>query len=871
MNDTIKSNNGSKQAIAEADIVIAAYVLFLRRRPENKNVIAEKVRGGVENIAHLLINSVEFDYRITKSLEVIKAPPHGVLTLEGWRSQLIQASEPMTLSIRVVDALKNAISWDQIDHAILTDESRWRGNARSRISPVKRLWLAGMASAHNGLEGSLDVISAETVAGWCRDLARPSHRLSVNVYADNAFIGSVRCDEFRRDLLEQKLSDGRYGFYFKLPISARAHFNVDRHLVVRESVSGRVLGTGIVAAHTNTMRRSVVQKIANELIEIKQIVLDIERKMPQFYTDIGYKIDDFTQYYQQCIFPLQIRMKAHGEPNHANSFAVHVYVIVDVADPSLIHGTLRSLAQQKALGLKVTLIQIGMLVDDIVGRIKDMFTGHGASDALDLDVTSVPDEQSAESLILEQASGFGAVMFAGDVLSPNTFDLLMDAAQGEAASVFYFDDDVVTDEGRHIEPRLKPAFDFDFSVAEHYIGSFFIWNAELARAALAALPMEPDMESRSVEEWLYAVLLRIAVKGGDRSCRHIPWIMHHRRSINRPAIPKSLMLRHALPVLKSIGASAILQGMEGKNHLGGAHDKAAEGVIQIDWRTGKVSSVTVIIPTKDEVDLLRECIVSLRRAREGYAGEVEILIVDNMSAESETQQFLDALELEGVARTLRYHGAFNWAAANNLAAELSRGDVLICLNNDTKILSEGWLEELVSQALRPDVGAVGAKLVYADGTVQHGGVIVGFHGAAGHDGVGLHSTAPGYLNHLAVQRNVSAVTGACLATRKEVWRAIGGFDEINFPIAFNDTDYCMRVRDSGLKVIYTPFALAFHYESKSRGLDLDGRKDEEAVRRFKEKWRGRLDDPFYNKHFDRFAEPYALLTPRFAPGTEPPE
>ena len=869
MNDTVEFNNGSNQANAEADIVIAAYVLFLRRRPENKNVIAEKLRGGVKNIARLLMNSAEFTNRIANSIELIKAPPHGVMTLEGWRSQLIQASEIMTLSIRIIDALKSAISWDQIDHAVLTDESLWRGDVRSGISPDKRRWLAGMASAHDGLQGSLDVVSAETVAGWCRDLARPSNRLSVNVYADNAFIGSIRCDEFRRDLLEHQSSDGKCAFFFKFPLSAREHFNVDRRLTVRESVSGRVLGTGTVAAHTNTTRRLVIQQIANEILDVKRIVLDIERRMPHIYTDIGYKINDYTQYYQQCISPLQNKMKALGESNHAISFDVHVYIIVDVAVPSLIYVTLRSLAEQKASALKVTLIQIAIRVDDIVGRIKDMFNGHGDGGALDLDLTSVPDESSAVSAILEQASGFGAVMFAGDVLSPNTFDLLMDAAQDETAGVFYFDDDVVTDEGRHIEPRLKPAFDFDFCVAENYVGSFFVWNAALAMAALAAMPMEQDMEGCGVEEWLYAVLLRLAVKGGDGRCRHIPWIMHHRRSIKRPAITKSSLLRHTLPVLKSIGARAILQGIEGKSHLGGAHDKAAEGVIQIDWRSDKASSVTVIIPTKDEVDLLRECIVSLRRASEGYAGDVEILIVDNMSADSETLQFLEALELEGVARTIRYHGAFNWAAANNLAAERSRGDVLICLNNDTKILSEGWLDELVSQASRPDVGAVGAKLVYADGTVQHGGVIIGFHGAAGHDGVGLHSTSPGYLNHLAVQRNVSAVTGACLATRKDVWRAIGGFDEINFPVAFNDTDYCVRVRESGLKVIYTPFALAFHYESKSRGLDPDGRKDREALRRFKEKWRGKLDDPFYNRHFDRYAEPYALLTPRFAPGTEP--
>jgi len=869
MTDTAKIDEGSGQTTAESDIVISAYVLFLRRQPENKDVISQILSNGLKNIAKVLINAVEFSNRIANSIEFIEAPSQNALDLDRWRSALIRNSQFLNLSKQVTQALKRAVTWDQVDHAILTDDSLWQGGARNGITREKRRWLAGLASIHDGLQGNLYDVSAETIAGWCRDQTRPSNRLSVNIYADNAFIGTVRCDEFRRDLLDLPSSDGKYGFFFKFPLSAQAHFNVARRLTIRESLSGRVLGAGTVAAQTSDTKLSGIQKIAEEVRDIKRIVSGLEAKLPHIYKDIGYTINDYYQYYQQYIAPLQSLNTARKRSGRANGFEMHLHVIVDVVAPPLIYDTLRSLAQLNASALKVTLIQIGAVVDDIVGRIKDTFSRGDHGDALNLDLKSVPDESSAVTAILEQASGFAAVMFAGDVLSPNAFDLLTDAAQDQAVSLFYFDDDIVTDEGRHIEPRLKPAFDFDFCLAENYVGSFFVWNAALARTALEALPIESDLEGVGVEEWLYAMLLRLAVRGGDGSCKHIPWITHHRRSIKRPKMSKLSMLRLALPVLKSIGATAKLIGTSGGIQPSGEIEFATQGVIRIEWSSYKASSVTIIIPTRDEVNVLRDCISSVRLASAGYAGDVEILIVDNMSTDIETLQFIEALESEGIARTIHYQGAFNWAAANNLAAERSHGDMLICLNNDTKILSDGWIEELVSQASRPDVGAVGAKLVYADGTVQHGGAIIGLHGAAGHDGVGLHSTSPGYLNHLAVQRNVSAVTGACLATRKDVWRELGGFDEINFPVAFNDTDYCLRVRESGLKVIYTPFALAFHYESKSRGLDPDGRKDREAVRRFKEKWRGELDDPFYNRHFDRFAEPYALLTPRFAPGTEP--
>jgi GT2 family glycosyltransferase len=199
---------------------------------------------------------------------------------------------------------------------------------------------------------------------------------------------------------------------------------------------------------------------------------------------------------------------------------------------------------------------------------------------------------------------------------------------------------------------------------------------------------------------------------------------------------------------------------------------------------------------------------------------------------------------------------------NNFAAEQAQGDILIFLNNDTLVLSGGWCTELVSQASRQDVGAVGARLLYEDGTIQHAGVVIGLErGLAGHEGTGEAVLDGGYLGRSRLQRGVSAVTGACLATRRVVFERVQGFDEVHFPVTFNDVDYCLKVREAKLKVMYTPFATMYHYESKSRGIATTGEAKQRQYREemnFQMRYKDRTD-PFYNPHFSRYSKPFTML------------
>jgi len=190
---------------------------------------------------------------------------------------------------------------------------------------------------------------------------------------------------------------------------------------------------------------------------------------------------------------------------------------------------------------------------------------------------------------------------------------------------------------------------------------------------------------------------------------------------------------------------------------------------------------------------------------------------------------------------------------------------LIFLNSDTIVMTGDWCTELVSNATRPDVGAVGARLLYPDGTIQHAGVILGIEGVAGHECVGESPHAGGYFGRTQLQRSTAAVTGACFATRKSVFQEMDGFDELDLKVAFNDVDYCMKLKKAGYRVVYNPFAILYHLESKSRGREITQAQQErhrQEARAFRARWSDEeINDRYYNLHFERFARPFERLRP----------
>jgi GT2 family glycosyltransferase len=264
-------------------------------------------------------------------------------------------------------------------------------------------------------------------------------------------------------------------------------------------------------------------------------------------------------------------------------------------------------------------------------------------------------------------------------------------------------------------------------------------------------------------------------------------------------------------------------------------------------------TTTIVIPFRDEPRLTRTCIESIDATR--GTGRVDFVLVDNGSVQPETQTLVERLARRDDVQVVADARPFNWSALNNAAVALARGDLLLFLNNDIEARQPGWLDVLAGQATRPDVGAVGARLLYPDGRLQHCGVVIGVGGAADHLLAGLDGRQPGYLNMAICSRECAAVTGACLATRREVFDSLGGFDE-SLGVDLNDIDYCLRAQREGLKVLYESGAELIHHESPSRGFAGGGRD----IRRFIDRWRDSIlaGDPYLSPDLTRVDSSCAL-------------
>jgi GT2 family glycosyltransferase len=270
--------------------------------------------------------------------------------------------------------------------------------------------------------------------------------------------------------------------------------------------------------------------------------------------------------------------------------------------------------------------------------------------------------------------------------------------------------------------------------------------------------------------------------------------------------------------------------------------------------------VSVVIPTRDRADLLAVTLDGLLTATDYPA--LEVIVVDNDSREPETASLLARYADDPRVRVVPVPGPFNFSDLSNRGAAAATGPVLLFLNNDVEVLEPGWLGEMVRHALRPDVGAVGAKLLYPDRTIQHGGLVLGVGGIVDRYHLGMPDTDRGYFDRMQIAHEVSAVTAACLALRAEVFAEVGGFDAADLKVAFNDVDLCLKIRAAGYRIVWTPFAKLIHHESKSRGFEDTPEKRarfEAETRVMQDRWgAGLRDDPYYNINLSRDSAQYRV-------------
>lgn len=451
---------------------------------------------------------------------------------------------------------------------------------------------------------------------------------------------------------------------------------------------------------------------------------------------------------------------------------------------------------------------------------------------------------AASNSALTLAGGDWVVLMDHDDLLPETalYRIAREVVDHPDAAIIYSDEDKVDGKGVRYDPYLKGDFDPDLFLAQNSINHIGAYRRDFVERVGG---FREGFEGSQDHD----LALRVVSLAGPAAVRHIPAILYHwrqeggRQSFSEAHLDRCIAAsrRAVSEVLLSQGEGATI----GINHLTASYHRIQRPV------PDPAPLVSVIVPTRDRRELLEACLDGVLN-RTDYPA-IEVIVVDNESTDPGTIEYLAQIAADPRVRVLPVSGEFNYSRLNNIAVAESTGEILLLLNNDIEVMEPGWLSELVSQAVRPDVGAVGAKLLYPDNTIQHAGVLLGIGwpgGVAGHAYHRAGRDEVGPFGQLAVVREAAAVTGACLAVRQSLFEQVGGLDEHNLKVAFNDVDFCLRLREAGLRNIWTPFATLYHKESASRGDDLNGEKHRRFRREaayMRERWGHLLDnDPFWN-------------------------
>lgn len=431
----------------------------------------------------------------------------------------------------------------------------------------------------------------------------------------------------------------------------------------------------------------------------------------------------------------------------------------------------------------------------------------------------------------------------GETLHPKALAHLMNALMEHKADLVYADGVVRQDDGTSL-PLCRPAWDLAHFLCKDYLGPVLVRSSLIQDTNCSG---NTDSTQRT----------RLILAAHERDgIRHVPHF------------------------LSETGAESVAVNAEHLDAVQEWLNERCAGVTveMVDAGPNRLCCpvphaplVSLLIPTRDKASLLQACLKSLDKST---YNNVEILILDNDSHEPETRKLFRAATKQRLCRfpvrVLSWSGPFNYAAINNFGAQEATGELLCLLNNDTEVITPSWLEEMagllltsLDSGVESDIGAVGAKLLWPNALVQHGGVVVGTHQLAAHIGNNWIANEAGYMNMNRLTRQVSAVTAACLLTPRRMYLEMGGLDATRFPVAFNDVDYCLRLRAAGKKILWTPHARLMHHESASRGHDatpMQKARSAMEMQHFRRLW-GHYQDPFYNPNLslNTVLEPFAGL------------
>jgi len=459
--------------------------------------------------------------------------------------------------------------------------------------------------------------------------------------------------------------------------------------------------------------------------------------------------------------------------------------------------------------------------------------------------------QASNSALSLAKGEYVAFLDHDDTLAPNAlYEMVKKLNEDKNLKLLYSDEDKIDERSQRFMPHFKSGWNPDMFFSQNYLCHFVMIKRDIVEKINGLRVGYEGSQD-------YDLLLRSLNHINASEIAHIEKILYHWRAIKGSTAYDSKEKNYAY--------EAGLKALEDFFKTNNTQITIESGLLQNTYKVNhpmpsKEPLVSLLIPTRDGYDILSQCIESIREKT--LYKNYEILILDNETTCKKTLAYFEKIKQYSNIKVLEYHHPFNYSAINNFGVKHAKGEIVGLINNDVEIISEGWLSEMVSHAIREEIGAVGAMLYYSNDTIQHAGVVLGIGGVAGHSHKYFNKGSHGYFSRLKIVQNYSAVTGACLLVEKKLYEEVGGLDETNLKVAFNDVDFCLKLLQKGYRNLWTPYAKLYHHESISRGAEDTPQKKErfaQEVNYMKKKWDIYIkEDKCYNSNLTKKHENFGI-------------
>jgi len=748
------------------------------------------------------------------------------------------------------------------------------------------------------IEGKILGISGNYLYGWCYNKENLHERLTLEIIHNSYVIGIIKADSFEQELQEKSVGDAHYGFVFSLPsytleksgtisikvsnrdIYLKPDIDLHNNSDTIEKTNSKVYSTGglrikgwawnpsqpdkkiNVSVYINN--KKITSFIANEFIpefanEVKANGFDIT--LPSELAD-GNKyeahfIDEYNKPLQgspiivaEYFDGLHKLLKESRHNDHAFDLLSNVIKQYQIYVPRSISashypdwfkhfGKLPRTKNSKEIIFFIIYIsenhnkeQIKIIKDTVKKQNYKSYRIVNTYNDLKKSYQQKHKQQKVYTIIIEN----------NEYLADNSLSYINNYLTKENyPALLYTDHDEDDREKQRSKPSFKIPWNYEYFLSFNYIGGLYFVKTELLL-----------LSKQIPQNIAYIIYQSIGLcLSNKQTIKHLNKICYHKANDNSNPIKDFSQNR-------SIGLKSLVKLLEPNSSI--AVSNKHPNIYRIIRPLDQKPLVSLIIPTRDYANLLEKCLTSIFNKTD-YRN-FEIIVMDNQSIEEETFKVFNEFKEKGV-RIIPYDKPFNYSAINNFAVKHANGDVIGLINNDVEVITNDWLDEMLGLLMRPNIGAVGAKLLWPNEMVQHGGVVLGIGGLAGHYGNHLHDADAGYMYRNQVTQELSAVTAACLLIKKADYLAVNGLNEFDFPVAFNDVDLCLKLRAKGLKNIWTPHAKLWHFESASRGKEDNPIKAARAYREtqnLKKQWGDiLLKDPYKPKSLDTELEGLVLL------------